>query len=64
MDGLEIVTVTPGMTLADASVTLPLIAPLVAPTDCANAAPAVIATIPNARTRVCSRPIELPPLTG
>jgi hypothetical protein len=64
MDGLDIVTVTPGMTLADVSVTLPLIAPLVAPTDCANAAPAVSAMIPNAKTKVCSRPIELPPLTG
>ena len=63
MDGLEIVTVTPGMTPADTSVTLPLMAPLVAPTDCANAAPAVMTRIPNTRDKVSSRLIELPPLT-
>ena len=61
MDGLEIVTVTPGMTLAEASVTFPLIAPLVAPTYCANAAPAVMTAIPNTRDMVASRLIELPP---
>src|SRR5687767_11828397 len=37
IDGLEIVTVTPGITPPVASDTLPLIAPVVAPTDCANA---------------------------
>ncbi len=61
MDGLAIVTVTPGMTPAEASVTLPLIAPLVAPTDCANPAPAVKTAIPNTRDKVASRLIELPP---
>ena len=33
------VTVTPGITAPLASETFPLIAPVVAPTDCANAGP-------------------------
>jgi hypothetical protein len=47
MDGLEIVTVTPGITPPVASDTFPLIAPVVAPTACANAGPPVIAITPT-----------------
>jgi hypothetical protein len=61
MDGLEMVTVTPGITPPVASDTLPLMAPVVAPTACANAGPAANAIKPTTSDRIRSRLMVAPP---
>ena len=64
MDGLEMVTVTPGITPPVASDTLPLMAPVVAPTDCANAGPAANAIKPTTADRIRSRLMVAPFRSG
>ena len=64
MEALAIVTVTPGMTPPVASVTLPLIAPVVAPTDCASAGPEVIAMNPTHSVTIRSRLMVAPSIPG
>src|SRR5712692_3933437 len=64
MEALAIVTVTPGITPPVASVTLPLIAPVVAPTDCASAGPEVIVMNPTNTVTIRSRLMVAPSITG
>ena len=54
------VTVTPGITPPVASETLPLMAPVVAPTACANAGPAANAINPTIADRIRSRLMVAP----
>src|SRR6266508_1679759 len=60
MDGLAMVTVTPGMTPALTSETFPSIAPVVAPADWASAGPEIIATNPTITDRMRSRLMVVP----
>ena len=64
IDGLAIVTVTPGITPPLVSDTLPLIAPVVAPTDCANAGPHAMAINPTTADRIRSRLMVAPSVAG
>src|SRR5436190_13237146 len=58
------VIVTPGITPPVASDTLPLIAPVVAPTVCAKTGPEVIAMNPTNTNRIRSRLMVAPFMTG
>src|SRR5947207_2182889 len=64
MQALALVTVTPGITPPVASVTLPLIAPVVAPTDCASAGPEVMVMNPTNTVTIRSRLMVAPSITG